>query len=251
MPYNDRSCQHHLYPIDTELGVETCTGCGLVLGPVYSYGVSDSSPIECKQPTIIQQIADRYNIPSAIEKEASQVYKRISLHLRKRHSLVAMAYALHQACVSCEAPRSLNEICSMFDIPVKDLSSFQSKCHRLEPQVNLMQPSDFLPRLVFPRPIPYQTMSDWATFADNLYKRVASTPVSVLAFVMYKYLKLQKQNSRIKPCIDGTMSNIAKICNVSPTSIKRLNRSTKRLNIDTKLRTLIVHGSHSLSRQKK
>lgn len=231
-----KSCLHEDYPIDVSGGSETCTGCGLVLGPIYVHSYhSDSSFSEDTQPTEIKQVVDRYSLPAPIEKAALDVLQRLPPQICKRNKSVATAYAMHEALCDFEVPRSRNEICRMFAITTKEFNGFQNRCFSLgagrEPKIDTLKPSDLLPRVYIStlQKISFDTLKLWAAMADKLYTQVSSTPASVLAFVIYKHMKASR-NKRW-----ATMSDIAKICNVSPTSIKRLNRSLKHISFDTHL----------------
>lgn len=232
------SCEHSNYESCLSDGQEVCTGCGLVLGPIYVYNTNfGSSYLEEEQPTELHQVVDRFSIPGPIAAEANNAFQHLPFNLVKRNRQVAMAYAMYQAFSLHKVRRSRNEVCRMFNVSTKEFNTFQSRCHISEPKVDLVKPSDLLPRVDFRDKVSYETMQLWARLADNLYTQVSSTPASVLAFVVYKHLRHRKPQTRPRKIV--TMADIAKICNVSPTSIKRLNRSFRSFNPNTQLQTLV------------
>lgn len=234
---------HHLNVIaDYSNGHDVCTDCGLVLQPLYlpeknipPYEIQEKPLLSNATLLPVTELLDivkaKFHLPVSLIQEVLFAYRELPPVLkRKNDELAAVAYLLYQVCVKEAVPRSRLEICSMFYITLKQFNNFELKYNANKSIIEIIKPSQLLPRLIFPINIPHKILSCWASLADQLYLQVASTPASVLAFVVYKNISnaytLVQAGSR-KRKLHMTMTTVADICRVSTTSIKRLNKSLR------------------------
>lgn len=244
--FYDRQCVHDAsnVVIDQTSGTEVCTECGRVLKdqifvssnasqhnglitsadrPHSKYNTYAYNDLLQQCVNLIDEVCEKYNISN----QTMHTCKRMVAD--KAHTLTHLnvqkvsAFCFFKSTQDDNSSiRTKNEICQMFQITPKYLQDSTNKYDTSKNQIDVTKPSDILPRVTFSPSISFKDKQDIALAADSFYKKVNASPAAVLAYTIYTHC-----NVHLKTKV--SMSYVAKLCNVSTTSIKRLCKKTRQM----------------------
>lgn len=190
---------------------------------------------------IIDRVCGNYNIAACIERATRDLLKTDSFRANQRRyradDYALAAYALYKSCLSLDAARSMTEIGLMFDIPSSAIRTVEKNFDYSDKK---FKPSSQIERVRHDIGLSYKQARLIGNFADNLCDTVACAPSTVLATCLYLFSRAislleGKKNRPLDVC--------ARLCLVSPTSVRRLAR---KIRIDLPETAKLIH---QLSRQ--
>lgn len=234
----DDDCSHRNQITDYSSGTEVCTDCGLVIeNQIFTYSEAGNCSFSCKENSsksfyasqnfhlqlgveTIHDVCSTHHISNVICKTACQLLFDQEKNIKPTNMLCVAAHCLLEASKKHQAPRTDQEICYMFKVPPKSLYRRGKRQEEQEVlQIDETKPSDIMPRINFPFQLLYSQRMKLAKRADALFSVVDACPKTCLAYIIYdKYG--QKKDGPLKL----SMCKVAKMCHVSPTSIKRLKK---------------------------
>ena len=251
------NCSHKTTCEDS--GTIVCIDCGLVIQEqVFKFGslkvskpnsitsISDYNSksflnFHCGEYNI-EQICEINHINEDIRMQAIKKYYDIYTKERKKgvtlHPNVVGAYSLFFSCNKNNAIRSRTEISNMFQIPVKQLNKIENRVRKNETFIENISPSDLLCRINV-SDLSFKEKRELGSISDEIFSQVCATPNAVLGFVLFKYLQRKNENMNNKKKI--TLHSIAKICNITPSCIKRLIVERGKINFPISMYNMILY----------
>lgn len=256
--FYDRICggeddKNHDLIMDYQNGTEVCVNCGkVVYDQIFSFynNYSHSAFFNNKKYKVDKKtnlIKEDYNInvfnATELCKDVLNAYnvstEIIELSCKKLHNLekklkpsnlaTLAAICFEKTCIEKGVQRSKNEICHMFKISPKLLQTKKVKVEKIKNQIDPIKPSSLFSRLMLPVKIPFKIQKKLECQADAIFESVNSIPAVVNGYVIYNYFKenkikilKKKKKTKKKVLRKASMKDVAKICLISSTSIKRL-----------------------------
>lgn len=238
----DKVCSHKNKVEDYGSGTEVCTDCGLVVqdqlfkcynqNSLQLRSIKDCSRGEAcysnyslqKGIDLIYDVCSQFNITPQLCKTACALFvKSAKNNLKPSNINYIAAESFLKSSIRNQVPRTNDEICFMFKIDSKNFFKRSKKINQnVKVQIDGLKPSNIFPRLHFPFCVDFNLQSAICMKADDVFVKVNSCPKTVLAYVIYNTFSKSKQKSSQMRL---TMKQAATICNVSPTSIKRLKKT--------------------------
>ena len=175
---------------------------------------------------LLERVCGNFFIPTCIEQDVryrldTEAYKK-KRNGRRERSLSLMAFALYSSCLEADCVKLPEQVTSWFQVSLKrfwDVHKEFNYCQRkilpgdilnmIKGEVSLIDPT-----------LSYKNYTDIASISNELASSTCNSPSVVLAACLYIYLSdKRKKKIAVRP--------IAKLCNVSCTSVNHLR---KKLN---------------------
>jgi len=243
----DKTCKHKNVLTDYGEGTNVCTDCGLVINDqIFSsynyakpmnrcvpdinddYWIGILHPIFLEGVNVMKDVCEKFNISSDVCAYAINLLKDKCSTLKPSTLHSTLAVCFYKSSKFYKVERSFNEICCMFQIQPKAFNncfSFEkSKSH--DSFIDDLKPSQILNRIQIEPILSFRNIMKIGEAADSIYEKVNSCPNTVLAYVIYDFFLNFGPKKKL------SMGKVAKMCNVSTTSIKRLvkvQRNNKKL----------------------
>ena len=247
------TCEHANTFFDESTNDFICKNCGLVridfafsdnirhplkwsnankVYPTYlsTYGAPLLAESECKwNIDMLERVCGNFHISKNIEHcvmellhSKKYVEKRGG---RRNKNLVLLAHAFYEACIKHGCPKSMETVASYFQVEQKSLWNAANEFDYSERK---LLPSDLLPPLKTEISSVVQSLShrDYvkiANTADRISNESCNSPSVILAVCILLFLKNKAPSNLM------TMKSIAKICNVSCTSVSNLRNKLQRV----------------------
>lgn len=238
--FAEKDCDHRYTIEDNINGCEVCTNCGLVCtDQIYSHGYNDNQRVDVFNTSSVKkcgtekydlliQLAERLMLTSDVLSCAKTLLTKLNcdnLYKTKDNQYLLTCYCIYKACKKQNSPRSEQEILEKLNVSKKDFHRFEKKTIGSNSNIDSLLPSHLVPRnpYVILYKISFREQRLISLTADHVFKRNCFSPNSVLAYVLYIYLKKEK--------IKLSMSQIANSCSVSTSCIKRLLQKVKSQNL--------------------
>ena len=239
------NCQHMDTFFDEGTNDFICRACGLIRTS-FSYSDTIRDPIKWSSadaalPTglsiigcplllheehkwdidILERVCSNFHIPFCVEQcvlellNSNNYIKRRGLQKR---NLILLSYAFFQACIKHGCPKSMDVVAYYFQIEPKSMWNMANEFEYIERK---LMPSDLLPPLKVEissivQTLSYKDYSKIAQVADRICKESCYSPSVILAACIVLFLK-----NHCPPNV-ATMKSIARLCNVSCTSVSNL-----------------------------
>lgn len=239
--FYERICQHNYIITDYSGGCDVCENCGLVVNSQIFSSYNSTSYNQQKNTddtddiftfnnllqeglNMLEEVGQKYNISNSITQSSKRILCDNEKWLKFSKLNELCAFSFFKSSQANKSIRTKQEICQMFNVSPKHLNDSFNKYETTTNQIDQTRPSDIFPRVEFPFKISYRHTVELTQSADLLFQKVNASPSAVLAFSIYQYCKDNYKELGHKKL---SMNVVAKMCNVSSTSIKRLCNKIK------------------------
>lgn len=170
---------------------------------------------------LLERVCSNFHIATCVEQcviELLQSNNYIKRRGMRRRNIILLAHAFFEACIKHGCPKSRETVASYFQIEPKLLWNVANEFEYIERK---LMPSDLLPPLKVEICSLVETLShkDFIKIeqtADRICKQSCYSPSVILATCIVLFLKNYPSANAV------TMKSIAKICQVSCTSVSNL-----------------------------
>ena len=177
---------------------------------------------------LLVNICKNNQLTDDIVKNASVLLEAFISKMAKRgvqiNISVYTGFALYVSCVNHGVPRSKIESANMFFVSVKQLNKLESELNKNQTYIDVMHPSQVLPRvyILCDKKVSFKTCQALAEMADKLENEICAHPLTVLAYVIYKYLNSSVFQKTLSKENYYSMNFVCSIIGITPATIQRL-----------------------------
>lgn len=179
---------------------------------------------------ILQRVCDNFFIPRCVEDRVIHLLSTND-YVKKRNGRsdrdeLLIAFALYTSCLKEDCAKTSELITSWFQI---DPKGFWNVANEFGYCPRKIMPSDILKIkraeiVLLSDDMSFKMMQYIASVSDGLTEKLTHSPSVILASVLYLFLNERKARS---VCV----RKVAKICNVSITSVNQLKKSLREMDI--------------------